>query len=78
MADENVWEELRRTIDESKRDREQRRVLGSLLRCVECERTDDGRRGWTLRLTVDDELAAFCPVCDHKEFSDDGCEEGHA
>jgi hypothetical protein len=40
------------------------------LRCVECGTNDDGRRGWTLRLDVDDELVAFCPDCDRGEF---GC-----
>jgi hypothetical protein len=40
------------------------------LRCVECGRRDDGERGWTLRLDVDDDLAAFCPACDAREFGD--------
>jgi len=29
--------------------------------CAECGEADDGERGWTLRLDVDDELQAFCP-----------------
>jgi hypothetical protein len=41
-----------------------------LMRCAECGIADDGRRGWTLRLDVDDELVAFCPECDRKEFHD--------
>jgi hypothetical protein len=37
--------------------------------CVECGRADPGDEpGWTLRLDVDDELAAFCPECDEREF----------
>lgn len=42
------------------------------MRCAECDAVDDGRRGWTLRLDVDDELVAFCPDCDAREFGD-GC-----
>jgi hypothetical protein len=33
-------------------------------------RDEGGERGWTLRLDVDDELVAFCPECDRKEFGD--------
>jgi hypothetical protein len=40
------------------------------LRCAECGRADDGRRGWTLRVDCDDQLAAFCPECDESEFGD--------
>lgn len=40
------------------------------LRCAECGASDDGERGWTLRLDVDGELAAFCPACDEREFGD--------
>jgi hypothetical protein len=38
--------------------------------CVECGRRDDGRRRWALRLTVDGELAAFCPECDARAFTE--------
>jgi hypothetical protein len=40
------------------------------LRCVECDAIDDGRRGWTLRLSIGNELVAFCPDCDRKEFGE--------
>jgi hypothetical protein len=28
----------------------------------------ENERGWTARLTVDDELAVYCPECDEREF----------
>jgi hypothetical protein len=32
--------------------------------CVECgEESEDGARGWTAFLTVDDEIATYCPEC---------------
>lgn len=41
------------------------------LQCAECGRSDPGdERGWTLRLDCDDELVAFCPACDRREFGD--------
>jgi len=47
-----------------KRRGEASRALG----CAECGREDDGERGWTLRLGDDEELHAFCPHCDEREF----------
>lgn len=38
------------------------------LTCAECARVDEGERGWMLRRDVDDDLHAFCPVCDEREF----------
>jgi len=38
------------------------------LRCIECGRLDDVRRGWKVRLAPDGELVAYCPVCDAREF----------
>jgi hypothetical protein len=38
------------------------------LRCVECGCLDDGRRGWTVRLTYNGKPVAYCPVCDAHEF----------
>jgi len=39
------------------------------LQCVECGRvSDDNERGWTARLTVDDEVVVYCPECDEREF----------
>jgi hypothetical protein len=38
--------------------------------CVECARSDDGQRGWTVRLDVDEKPVTFCPECDRKEFGD--------
>jgi hypothetical protein len=37
--------------------------------CGECGRHDPGDEpGWTMRLDDDDQLVAFCPDCDRKEF----------
>jgi hypothetical protein len=41
-----------------------------VLCCAECGRVDVGERGWTMRLDEDDELHAFCPRCDRREFGD--------
>jgi hypothetical protein len=30
----------------------------------------EDRRGWTARLTVDDEVAVYCPDCDQREFGE--------
>lgn len=38
--------------------------------CAECGAEDDGATGWTLRRADDDELVAFCPHCDTREFHD--------
>jgi hypothetical protein len=39
------------------------------LKCVECGRVSrEIERGWTARLTVDDEVAVYCPDCDEREF----------
>jgi hypothetical protein len=27
-------------------------------------------RGWTARLTVDDEVVVYCPECDEREFGE--------
>jgi hypothetical protein len=36
---------------------------------VECGRfLAQGERGWTARLTVDDEVAVYCPERDEREF----------
>jgi hypothetical protein len=40
------------------------------LECAGCGRRDDLRSGWTLRLDCDNEVVAFCPQCDAKEFGD--------
>jgi hypothetical protein len=44
-------------------------VYTNRLQCAECGRVsrEDGR-GWTARLTVDDEVAVYCPDCDEREF----------
>ncbi|HEU6445308.1 MAG TPA: hypothetical protein VFL61_09645 [Gaiellaceae bacterium] len=37
--------------------------------CVECGRVSrDDERGWTARLTVDDEVVVYCPECEEREF----------
>jgi hypothetical protein len=39
------------------------------LQCVECGRvSQEGERGWTARLTDDDEAVICCPECDKREF----------
>jgi hypothetical protein len=39
------------------------------LQCVECGRVSgEVERGWTARLTVDDEVVVYCPECDEWEF----------
>jgi hypothetical protein len=46
-------------------------VYTNRLQCVECGRvSQENERGWTARLTSDDEVAAYCPECDEREFSD--------
>jgi hypothetical protein len=40
------------------------------LQCVECGRVSRNERGWTARLTLDDEVVVYCPECDEREFSD--------
>jgi len=41
------------------------------LECVECGRVSrENERGWTARLTVDNEVAVYCPNCDEREFSE--------
>lgn len=46
-----------------------RRLLGSRLVCVECGGTSEGgARGWRALLTVDDEVATYCPDCAAREF----------
>jgi hypothetical protein len=33
-------------------------------------RSGEHERGWTARLTVNDEIAVYCPECDEREFGD--------
>lgn len=41
------------------------------LECVECgARSSGDARGWRTYLTVDDELASYCPACGEREFND--------
>jgi hypothetical protein len=44
-------------------------VYTDRLQCVECNRVSrENEHGWTARLTVDDEVAVYCPECDEREF----------
>ena len=53
--------------------REPAPVYTNRLQCVECGRvSQDDERGWTARLTIDDEVAIYCEACDRREFQDDG------
>jgi hypothetical protein len=41
------------------------------LHCVECGPVSgEVEPGWTARLTVDDQVAVYCPECDEREFGD--------
>ena len=51
--------------------REPTPVGSNRLQCVECHGDSrEDERGWTARLTVDDDVVFYCPVCDEREFSD--------
>ena len=51
--------------------RERAPVYTNRLQFVECGRVSrENVRGWTARLTVDDEVAVYCPDCDEREFGD--------
>jgi hypothetical protein len=52
--------------------------VGSL-ECAECGRVSrENERGWTARLTHDDEVAVYGPDCDDREFSTSGeCDFGY-
>jgi hypothetical protein len=46
-------------------------VFTNRLQCVECGRDPrENERGWTARLTVDDQVVIYCPECDGREFGD--------
>lgn len=45
--------------------------LEVILVCVECGKPSEGSaRGWQVLLTVDDEVATYCPECAEAEFGD--------
>jgi hypothetical protein len=74
-VDDDPWAFLQAATEQLREARlrlEARLALArSQLVCVECGRIDPGdERGWTLRLDEDDDLAAFCPACDEREFGD--------
>jgi hypothetical protein len=48
------------------------RAIGHDLECVECGRTSPPAEpaGWRAYLTVDDEVAVYCPDCAAREFGD--------
>lgn len=49
--------------------REPAPVFTNRLQCEECGRVSrENERGWTARLTVDDEVVVYCPECDEREF----------
>jgi hypothetical protein len=44
-------------------------VCTNRLQCVECGYVSrENERGWTARLTVDNDVAVHCPECDDREF----------
>jgi hypothetical protein len=51
--------------------RERTPVYTNRLQCVECDRVSrGGERGWTARLTVNNEVVVYCPECDERKFAD--------
>ena len=41
----------------------------SSLECIACDCVStDNERGWTARLTMDDQVVIYCPVCGRREF----------
>jgi hypothetical protein len=51
--------------------REPAPVYTNRLQCCDCNRVSrENELGWTARLTVDDEVAVYCPECDEREFGD--------
>jgi len=43
----------------------------AVLACVECgKRAEGSARGWRALLTVDDEVATYCPECAREEFGE--------
>lgn len=45
------------------------RVVGHRLKCVECGETSTRTaRGWRTFLTIDDQVATYCPECAEAEF----------
>jgi hypothetical protein len=51
--------------------REPTLVFTNRLQCCECGRVSrEGERGWTARLTVDNEVGVYCPDCDEREFGE--------
>lgn len=54
-----------------KRGASPRNLPDSRLVCVGCARIgDEGAVGWRALLTVDDEIATYCPECAREEFGD--------
>jgi hypothetical protein len=50
---------------------EPRPVYTNRLQCVDCGRVSrENERGWTARLTTDDEVLVYWPECDEREFGD--------
>jgi hypothetical protein len=46
-------------------------IYTNRLQCAECGRVSrDGERGWTARLTIDDEVVVYRPDCDQREFGE--------
>lgn len=47
------------------------RLLGNRLECVECGVVSEGSaRDWRAFLTIDDEVATYCPDCAREEFGE--------
>ncbi len=40
--------------------------------CVECGAESEDAERWKAYLTIDDELAVYCPACAKREFGGDG------
>lgn len=40
------------------------------LECIECGKTDQQTHGWKAHLTIDDNVAVYCPECADREFGE--------
>jgi hypothetical protein len=70
--DESVWARLNRNYEKFQEARREHCLhRGGSLRCVGCGRTDrHSEKGWRTYLTLDSELATYCPDCAAPEFGD--------
>jgi hypothetical protein len=70
--DQSAWARLHRNYEKFQEARREHCLdRGGSLRCVECGRTDrDSEKGWRAYLTVDDQVATYCPECAREDLDD--------